>query len=163
LGPSPKMLSERLAQSIDSRLREWVESRRKKSARQPRVMADMDEALVRMRAAHSQLSEGQLSHLTRTGVKKLTDGRVQWAYDPAMTARTPSDISHDNFVFLLSQITCPVWLVYGADSWASNPEKDGRIDYLKTASLMEFNGAGHWLHHDRFDDFMETLHQFLER
>lgn len=161
LGPSPKMLHERSSQPIDERLREWVGSRRKKSARPPRVMASFEEALGRMTSAHGQLTEEQLEHLTRTGVKTLPDGKVQWAYDPAITARTPSDISHDDFVFLLSRIGCPVWLAYGADSWASNPEKDGRLKYLPTATVTEFDDAGHWLHHDRFEDFIAALEVFL--
>lgn len=161
LGPSPKMLAERMAQPVDERLREWIENRRKKSERAPRVMASFDEAFGRMKAAHRQLNEAQLEHLTRTGVKVLGSKRVQWAYDPAITARSPSDISHDDFVVLLSRISCPVWLAYGANSWASNPEKDGRLDYLSTAHVTEFENAGHWLHHDRFDDFMSALRRFL--
>src|SRR3546814_8770035 len=47
-------------------------------------------------------------------------------------------------------------LLYGADSWASNPEKDGRLAHFGTARVIEFENAGHWLHHDQFDRFMRS-------
>ena len=52
-------------------------------------------------------------------------------------------------------------LLYGSDSWASNPEGDGRLDNFNTARVIEFDKAGHWLHHDQFDRFMATLGDFL--
>jgi pimeloyl-ACP methyl ester carboxylesterase len=52
-------------------------------------------------------------------------------------------------------------MLYGADSWASNPETDGRITAFKTAKVTEFENAGHWLHHDQFDRFVAELKAFL--
>ncbi|MFK7842573.1 MAG: alpha/beta fold hydrolase, partial [Sphingorhabdus sp.] len=53
-------------------------------------------------------------------------------------------------------------LHYGADSWASNPEKDGRMKYFgDNVEVREFQEAGHWLHHDQFDEFVGTLKAFL--
>jgi pimeloyl-ACP methyl ester carboxylesterase len=52
-------------------------------------------------------------------------------------------------------------LVYGADSWASNPEEDGRIQYFRTARVISFANAGHWVHHDQFDGFIAALRDFL--
>ena len=58
--------------------------------------------------------------------------------------------------------TAPTLLLYGADSWASNPEKDGRIAHFRPGTqVVEFEKAGHWLHHDQFDRFMATLRDFL--
>lgn len=162
LGPSPKMLAERDAQPAKERLLKWVADRRSKSARTGRAMKDEDEALSRMTQAHGHLSAEQLNHLTRTGIKSDADGIVRWAYDPAAMGRSPSDIPYEDFKALLGAITCPVWLAYGKNSWASNPVKDGRAAYLKTARVEEFPGAGHWLHHDSFDVFAEKLSAFLD-
>ena len=53
-------------------------------------------------------------------------------------------------------------MLYGADSWASNPERDGRIKHFgDNVKVTEFEKAGHWLHHDQFDRFMATLDGFL--
>jgi pimeloyl-ACP methyl ester carboxylesterase len=51
--------------------------------------------------------------------------------------------------------------MYGADSWASNPEKDGRATAFKNARVIVFEKAGHWLHHDQFDRFVAELRAFL--
>jgi pimeloyl-ACP methyl ester carboxylesterase len=52
-------------------------------------------------------------------------------------------------------------LVYGKESWASNPQGDGRARHFKNARVASFEGAGHWVHHDRLDAFIETLREFL--
>ena len=162
LGPSPKMLAERNAMTAPERLLKWIDDRKSKSARASRVMKDYDEALSRMTTAHPHLSPDQLAHLTRTGIVANDDGSVRWAYDPAAMGRSPSDIPYDDFKALLAAINCPVWLAYGEKSWASNPEKDGRAAFLKTATVTEFAGAGHWLHHDSFDAFTARLLSFLD-
>ena len=71
------------------------------------------------------------------------------------------DLPQNDIESLWSAITCPTLLLYGADSWASNPEKDGRLDHFRTAKVIEFENAGHWLHHDQFERFMSTLEAFL--
>ncbi|MEO0452300.1 MAG: alpha/beta hydrolase [Pseudomonadota bacterium] len=161
LGPSPRMLAERQALSVTERLSNWMEQRRNVSDRAPRVMKDLNEAKGRMQAAFTHLPEDLIHHLTATGIKTNPDGTVSWAYDPAGMGRSPSDISHEDFVELWRQITCPTWLVYGATSWASNPEKDGRLEPFQKASVSVIENAGHWLHHDQFEDFMSQLEAFL--
>jgi pimeloyl-ACP methyl ester carboxylesterase len=161
LGPSPKMLAERQALTVTDRLTNWMEQRRAVSDRAPRVMSDLDEAKGRMQAAFTHLPDDLIHHLTATGIKENADGTVSWAYDPAGMGRSPSDISHDDFVQLWREITCPTWLVYGATSWASNPEKDGRLAPFQNATVSVIKEAGHWLHHDQFEDFMGQLEGFL--
>ena len=161
LGPSPKMLVERQSQPLTDRLRAWIEQRRSVSDRAPRVMKDLAEAEGRMKAAFSHLPDDLIHHLTKTGIKKNSDGTVSWAYDPAGMGRSPADISHDDFVELWTKITCPTWLVYGVDSWASNPAEDGRARHFQNAEVTLIENAGHWLHHDQFDDFMDQLDSFL--
>ena len=161
LGPSPRMLEERKAQPVTQRLRQWVEQRRLLSDREPRVMEDLAAAQARMQGAFSHLPEDLIHHLTKTGVKTNPDGTVTWAYDPAGLGRSPADIPHTEFVHLWEQITCPTWLVYGATSWASNPAEDGRLKPFQNARVSVIEEAGHWLHHDQFEDFMRQLEAFL--
>ena len=51
-------------------------------------------------------------------------------------------------------------LVYGKESWASDPRGDGRIAHFKTASVVQFERAGHWVHHDRLATFMDMVEPF---
>lgn len=161
LGPSPKMLAERQAQPVTERLTNWIDQRRALSERAPRVMASVSEAKARMQAAFTHLPDDLIQHLTETGVRTYEDGTVSWAYDPAGMGRSPSDITHAEFVHLWTQITCPTWLVYGVESWASNPAEDGRAEPFQNATVSLIEKAGHWLHHDQFADFMSQLEAFL--
>lgn len=161
LGPSPKMVKERQAQAFDDRLRDWIDQRSTLSVRTSRKMESIDVAKQRMRDAFAQLSDEQIDHLTRTGIRRNTDGSVSWAYDPAGMGRSPSDIPYTDFQALWQKVSCPTWLVYGADSWASDPSKDGRAAHFKSAEVSIIPKAGHWLHHDQFDLFMQRLNTFL--
>ncbi|MEJ0070195.1 MAG: alpha/beta hydrolase [Pseudomonadota bacterium] len=62
---------------------------------------------------------------------------------------------------LWANISCPTLLVYGKESWASNPAEDGRARHFKTAKVVLMERAGHWVHHDRLDAFMDVLREFL--
>jgi pimeloyl-ACP methyl ester carboxylesterase len=62
---------------------------------------------------------------------------------------------------LWSRIACPTLLVYGKESWAKNPAADGRAGYFRNARILGVEGAGHWVHHDRLDQFVRSVHEFL--
>jgi len=161
LGASPKMQEERRSIPLQTKMTDWIDQRQKLSERSARVMISYDEAEARMRAAHGHLSDEQIAHLTKHGIRENTDGTVSWCYDPAGMGRSPSDITQQDFETLWAQITCPTWLVYGANSWASNPERDGRLEHFKTANVTEIPDANHWIHHDQYDVFMRELNSFL--
>ncbi len=38
---------------------------------------------------------------------------------------------------------------------------DGRLRYLQNARVANIEGAGHWVHHDRLDRFLEIVGEFL--
>ncbi len=48
-----------------------------------------------------------------------------------------------------------------AESWASNPREDGRIAHFTHAEVEVFEGAGHWVHHDRLEAFLARARAFL--
>jgi pimeloyl-ACP methyl ester carboxylesterase len=62
---------------------------------------------------------------------------------------------------LWRRISCPTLLVYGKESWASDPIKDGRARHFRNARVVAVEGAGHWVHHDRLDAFLDILKEFL--
>ena len=114
-----------------------------------------------MRSAHPQLTEEYVMHLTKHGLRTNGDGTFSWAYDPAGMGRSPSDISYEDFVYLWGQVTCPTLLLYGADSWASDPSKDGRASNFPAGEVRVYDGAAHWVHHDQFDRFISETLEFL--
>lgn len=161
LGPSPAVIAEREANSFQERFRLSIEERRAASGRQPRRYNTLEEAYARMKEENGFLSEDQARHLTIHGIARNEDGTYSWKFDNYQRIRSPVDLTHDQLHTLWTDITCPTLLLYGADSWASNPAADGRAAYFRNAEVKLFPKAGHWLHHDRFDLFMQTLQDFL--
>ncbi|MCG8441333.1 MAG: alpha/beta hydrolase [Caulobacterales bacterium] len=161
VGPSPKLLAELDAKPHAERFREWVASKRAVAGRTPRRYASLDEAYARMKEENHFLSDEQARHLTVHGIIRNEDGSYSWKFDNYVRVWSPIDSPRAEIQRLWGAITCPTLLCYGEDSWASNPEKDGRIKFFNTARVVSFANAGHWLHHDQFDAFMAELRAFL--
>ncbi len=161
LGPSPKMEAELAAKPADARLRGWVDEQRQLAARTPRRYASLEDALARMQAENAHLSPGQALHLTRHGVRQNEDGTFSWKFDPYIRSWPPVDLARDDIRHLWTRITCPTLLVYGTQSWASNPALDGRAAHFRNATVAMIEGAGHWVHHDQLDAFMAAIGPFV--
>jgi pimeloyl-ACP methyl ester carboxylesterase len=162
LGPSPKAIAERGHTPMDRRMREWIDEQRKLSGRLPRRYASIEDAFKRMQEENKHLSAEQARHLTQQGVNQNEDGTYSWKFDNYVRAWPPYDMSHDDIEQLWSRIVCPTLLVYGKESWASNPQRDGRLNHFKTAKVVEFDNAGHWVHHDRLAAFVDTVKEFIK-
>jgi pimeloyl-ACP methyl ester carboxylesterase len=161
LGPSPKMLAERGKRTIAERMQKWIDEQRGLAGRLPRRYASIEEAFKRMQEANQHLSPEQARHLTQHGVNQNEDGTYSWKFDNYVRAWPPYDMTVSEVEQLWSRIDCPTLLVYGKESWASNPLEDGRITQFKTARVESFDKAGHWVHHDRLDAFVDLVRDFL--
>ncbi|HEX2885219.1 alpha/beta hydrolase [Vineibacter terrae] len=163
LGPSPKMQAERAKKTIDSRMRQWIDEQRGLSGRLPRRYASIEDAFKRMQEENKHLSPEQARHLTQHGVNQNEDGTYSWKFDNYVRAWAPYDMTNEDVEQLWSRISCPTLLIYGKESWASNPLDDGRIRHFDRANakVVSFEGAGHWVHHDRLDGFLAELRGFI--
>lgn len=161
LGPSPKRQEEMRADPYPQRMAEWIEKKRAAAARTPRKYESIEAAFARMIEENSYLTEAQARHLTLHGVTRNEDGTYSWKFDPHLNVWHVEDVADEFLHQTWAAITAPTLLLYGADSWASNPQGDGRLEHFENAKVIEFENAGHWLHHDQFDRFMQTLRDFL--
>jgi len=161
LGPSPKVLAERARTPLDERMRAWIEERRGLAGRLPRRYPTIEDAFRRMQEENRHLSPEQARHLTQHGVNQNEDGTYSWKFDNYVRSWPPYDLAPEEVERLWARITCPTLLVYGKESWASNPLDDGRARHFRNAEVVTFEGAGHWVHHDRLEEFLERLRAFL--
>jgi pimeloyl-ACP methyl ester carboxylesterase len=161
LGYSPKSLAKRAERRIAERMRRWVDEQRALSARLPRRYAAIEEAFRRMQEVNPHLSPEQARHLTEHGVNQNEDGTYSWKFDNYVRSQPPYEMTQSEIEELWSAILCPVLLVYGSESWASNPLEDGRARHFRNAEVVTLEGAGHWVHHDRLDAFLEIVRRFL--
>ncbi|GLR65693.1 hydrolase [Acidocella aquatica] len=161
MGSMPNGPLEAQPEKVVPRMIDWLDEQRRLSARLPRRYATIDEAFQRMHAENKHLSEAQARHLTYHGVSQNEDGTFSWKFDNYVRAFPPNDLAPAELAYLWSRISCPTLLVYGADSWATPPDQDGRMAHFKNARLDVFEHSGHWVQHDRTPDFIKTVREFL--
>lgn len=161
LGPSPAMLAERAGRPIAERMADYVSRERALAGRLPRRYASLEDALARMQAENKHLTAEQARYLTVHGVSRNEDGTYSWKFDNYVRGHSPADISQDEVHELWGAIACPTLLIKGAESWASDPLKDGRAAYFRGAKVAVFEGAGHWVHHDKLDEFLAEVRAFI--
>jgi pimeloyl-ACP methyl ester carboxylesterase len=161
LGPPAEMIAERRGKRADLRMREWIEMMRSMAGRSPRRYATIDEAVERMQAANSFLSPDQARHLTMQGADQNEDGTYTWKFDNYVRAFSPYLFNAEEAHELWQRIRCPTLLIRGTESWASDPLTDGRAEYFENARVVSIEKAGHWVHHDQLEVFLELVREFL--
>jgi pimeloyl-ACP methyl ester carboxylesterase len=155
------VVAKRLKTPAYERLRIWIEERRSLSGRLPRRYPSIEEALQRMMQENPHLSAERARHLTVHGVSQNEDGSYSWKFDNYLRVFPPVDISQQDKEQIWQRVTCPTLLVYGKQSWASDPAEDGRAAHFRDARVSLYDNAGHWVHHDRHDDFLAEVTAFL--
>lgn len=143
------------------RMRDWIAEMRGIEQRHPRRYPSLEEATKRMLEVNSFLTPEMARHLTAHGARTNEDGTYTWKFDNYVRIRSPYEFNLDDAMVIWSQIDCPTLLVKGAQSWAVDPEKTGRADVISNRETVIIEKAGHWVHHDRLDVFMEHVERFL--
>ena len=139
----------------------WVEDLRQLSGRIPKRYPTLEDAFQRMQQANPHLTEEQARHLTIHGSNQNEDGTYSWKFDNYMRAWSPIGLTARQTYALYRRISCPTLLVHGAESWASDPAEDGRLDYFQDACSVGVDNAGHWVHHDQLENFLTITNRFL--
>ena len=143
------------------RLLAWIDNLRQLSGRIPKRYPTLEDAFERMRQANPHLTSEQARHLTIHGSNRNEDGTYSWKFDNYMRAWPPVGLSARQAFSLYRRISCPTLLVHGTESWVSNPLQDGRIDHFQNARSVAVDNAGHWVHHDQLERFLEIARAFL--
>jgi pimeloyl-ACP methyl ester carboxylesterase len=159
LGPAPHLIRDRPAHE---RMHAWIGEMQKLARRRPRRYASLREAAERMQEANPRLTPEQAWHLTVHGTDREEDGTYRWKFDNYVRAVSPYLFNAADAYDLWERITCPVLLFRGTESWASDPDVDGRAHHFRDWRLINVPGAGHWVHHDQLDVFLRATREFLE-
>ena len=161
LSHAPKLVAEQRATPVEERLRRWIERSREIARKPPRRYASLEEATARLAAEHPRLDPDFAAHLTRCGVRENGDGTLSFKFDPALRVFPPVELTAEDAARLWGLVAAPALLVYGAQSWASNPVADGRASHFRDARVVTLEGAGHWAHHDQREAFIREAQRFL--
>lgn len=143
------------------RLRTWVETTRAGEKREGRSYTSLDAAVARMKEANPHLSKDVAQHLTLHGTNWNSDGSLVWKFDNYARIIPPYGSDSADLKEVLGQITCPVQLFWGTESFVANPEDMGLAQQIKNYQLVKVPHAGHWLHHDQLQLFLSETKRFL--
>jgi pimeloyl-ACP methyl ester carboxylesterase len=146
---------------IHEQVSRWIDQLDRIAEYKPSAFRTVEEAAQRLSMRNQRLTPALALHLARHGVRQGADGRYRWKFDHYQRARAPYRLSPDDYIGLWSRITCPTLLMWGDESFLSDPEAAGLLAHFKRAELVKLSGAGHWLHHDRLDEVLASLQQFL--
>lgn len=145
----------------DQRMREYIRYMWELEQRQPRPYRSLEEAAERMREANRRLSPEMAAHLTRHGVRQNEDGTYTWKFDNFTRMRSPYEWNAEDARTIWNAITAPVLLVRGSDSWHQDPSRDNRASAFHNMRSVLVEDAGHWVHHDQLERFLEVTSEFL--
>ena len=161
MGPPPAFVEERIKRPPAERLHGWIDELRHIAGRIPRRYKSLEDAYERMQAENPHLKEAQARHLTIHGSNQNEDGTYSWKFDNYIRAFPPVSLPQEEVNELHGRIACPTLLFHGKESWASNPQEDGRTQDFRNVQVASIKDAGHWLHHDRLDEFVARTRAFL--
>jgi pimeloyl-ACP methyl ester carboxylesterase len=149
-------------QPAHKRMQHWIDHMHEMERRRPRRYVTREEATKRMTEANPHLTPEMARHLTLYGTRMNEDNTYSWKFDNYVRIRSPYQFNLDDAKDIWSQITSPVLLIKGAESWAADPEKDGRTTVIQDRKSVTISKAGHWVHHDQLDRVAEEITDFLE-
>lgn len=144
---------------IHEQMSRWIDQLDRIGEREPSAFRTIEEASQRLSARNKRLTPAQALHLARHGVRQSADGLYRWKFDHHLRARAPYRLLPDDYTGLWSRIDCPTLLMWGDESYLSDPT--GLLPHFKRAEMVKIVGAGHWLHHDRLDEVLASLRRFL--
>ena len=162
LGPPPQIADRIANRPAWQRIAEWIQQVRDFSARQPKRYESIESAAARMQAENAFLSPEQAHHLTVHGVNRNEDGTFSWKFDNYVRVFYPQRYDAGETRELWGRIACPTLLVHGTESWAGDPAADRRAEAFSDVRVANIAGAAHWVHHDRLDEFLGVVREFLD-
>lgn len=142
-----------------TRMREWVLSMRTLEGRRLPVYADMEAATRRMIDANQHLTPELARHLTETGVRAGVGG-YSWKFDNYTHAGSPYEFNMEDARDLWNQIRSPILILWAEEGWGRHVRELDLSPFHNVRDVF-VRGAGHWIHHDQFETFMELVDSFL--
>jgi pimeloyl-ACP methyl ester carboxylesterase len=144
----------------------WIQAMRDHMGRLrslPESFASFEEAVAAFRPLAPHAAEEELRHWMGGGLRQRPDVHWDWRSDPALRGpgqlgrlNAPQDVLRRR----LAQVTCPMLLLAGAESWMveSTHRMAQRNPRARTVIVPE---AGHWVPLDNPRGFLVAVNGFL--
>jgi pimeloyl-ACP methyl ester carboxylesterase len=147
--------------AASARMRSWIGQLQEFDTRRPRRYASLEDGTKRMLEENPHLTDEMARHLTLHNTRPNDDGTLSWKFDNYVRLHSPYEFNIAEAREIWNQIRCPTLLIRGSESWASDPEQDGKATAFHNYESVLVKDAGHWVHHDQLDVFMKVVWDFL--
>lgn len=161
LGPAPDDVERNYRDSLPQRLRDDALHRLRLPDRPSHRYDTLDQAIAHFHRRNPNLSTAQAIQLATHGSRREADGSYVWKFDDFSRKPAQRWNSEAELLELIAAVTCPVLLPWGGTSFFSLADNSGRIDRFQNAQVRLYEDAGHWPHHDRFEDFVRDVGMFV--
>ena len=135
-------------------MRDWIDEQRGLSGRLPRRYASIEDAWKRMQEENKHLTPEQARHLTQHGVNQNEDGTYSWKFDNYVRSWPPYDMTDGRRGGAVGAHRLPDAARLRQGELGLQPGRGRPRRHFKNAEIVTVDGAGHWVHHDRLDEFL---------
>lgn len=147
---------------VHERIARWIGQLDRLEERQPRSYASIADAAAQMRAHNKRLSPELAQHLATHGVRADADGGYRWKFDPYQRVSAPHRLAPQEYADLWARIACPTLLLFAGESFLAAPPAADLARDFGNARVETIADAGHWLQHDRPDEVLRLIRDFLD-
>jgi pimeloyl-ACP methyl ester carboxylesterase len=137
--------------------RAWLDSVDRLRRKAPRPIADLAEAVKRLRASTAELPADRAYFLAEKATTPALDGRgLVWRFDPLHRTTSPATFDPAVFRSFLARVEAPTLVVSGARGFRT-PDHAERVAALPEAREVELADVGHMIHWLRPDALAEAI------
>ena len=126
-----------------------------------RVYKTVEEAGQRLLEQNPGIPADLLPTIAKFAVKPQ-DGGFVWKFDGWVLNRSSMEIRRDELPRFWAAVECPTLLVSGGESHLRIDPGAPVLNVFPDARLALIEGAQHWVHHDKFDEFVARVSDFFE-
>lgn len=122
----------------------WLDSVDRLRRRPPRPVADLADAVTRMRSQNSELPTELAYFLAEKGTVEGPDG-LAWRFDPLHRTTSPAPFDAALYASFLRRIEAPTLVVRGSRGFTTADHAE-RVAALTDARELEIDDVGHMIH-----------------
>ncbi|HTE84903.1 MAG TPA: alpha/beta hydrolase [Dehalococcoidia bacterium] len=143
-----------------NRLRGWIERRHESDTWRPRVYPSLEAAIDRVEQGNPRFGPELARHLAIHGTRAVDDG-VVWKFDPRVRFHPVFDFPDDEIRQFFGAIDVPVLLIRGDQSDRGERDQNAWSASFPDAKSIILPGVGHWVQHERPDELLALIAEFL--
>ncbi|MGH7774052.1 MAG: alpha/beta fold hydrolase [Candidatus Binatia bacterium] len=139
-------------------LAQWLEGAASESERQS--YPTLEDVAKAIQKGFPLIPDEAARHMARHCMKGTDSGYIS-KYDPRVRERSFSIFSEGQVRAFVGRIECPTLLVFGKQGEFINSPRASRVSLFKNRKVVEFEGTGHHVPHEKPEELAKIVYPFL--